>query len=431
MAKKPDKWIWVKRSVITTLILANLMVGYALWQVNQVSDQLANFTTVPQLDEILTESPADPGDPITFLMLGSDSRENLPDDWGGDFGDFKGQRADVIMLVRAFPDSGSVQLLSLPRDLRVDVDGYGVQKVNAAYAFGGASLMLSTVQAELGIPIHHYVEIDFVGFAGLVDKLGGLTVTFPYPARDLKSKLSVEAGTQNLDGRMALAYARSRSYQELRDGQWVSADANDIGRTKRQQQLLGGILGQLKKPSNVVGVQSLVAELAQFMVVDPNFSELDLVSLAFAFRTFGTDNISAATLPTHTEIIDGLYYEIRDEPAATDALSAFEQVTPQAAEAIPTTTMPQILTIEVANGNGTLGAATRWAGALADMGFEVVSVVDYDTFAVPVTQIVSPIGSGYGELVFQRLGFGEVVEGTPGTSDVLIILGADSLNQPG
>lgn len=433
MTKRTDTWTWIKRSVVTALVLANLMVGYALWQLNQVSDQLASFTTVPQLDDVLTEAPEDPAEPVTFLMLGSDSRENLPDDWVGDFGAFQGQRADVIMVVKAFPDSGTMQLMSLPRDLRVDIEGYGVQKVNAAYAFGGANLMVSTVQRELGIPIHHYVEIDFVGFAGLVDQLGGLTIEFPYQARDLKSGLTADAGTQQLDGRMALAYARSRSYQELRDGTWVSADANDIGRTRRQQQLLGAILGQLKRPSNVLGVQSLVTELSEFMVVDPNFNDLDLVSLAFAFRSFGTDNLAGSTLPTHTEIIGGIYYEIRDEPAATEAISAFGGAGPKASspDSVPTTTLPQILQLEVANGNGTPGSATRWADVLTDMGFEVVSVGDYDSFRVPVTQIVSPAGSGFGERVLERLGFGEVIAGSPGNSHVLIILGTDSINQPG
>ncbi len=141
----------------------------------------------------------------------------------------------------------------------------------------------------------------------------------------------------------------------------------------------------------------------------------------------------ASTLPTHTEIIDGIYYEIRDEPAATEAISAFGEVGPQASsqDTIPTTTLPQTLTIEVANGNGTPGSATRWADALVDMGFEVVSVGDYDSFAVPVTQIVSPAGSGFGERVLERLGFGEVIAGSPSSSHVLVILGADSVNQPG
>ena len=428
MAKKPPRWTWLKRGLVTALVLANVIIGYALWQVNRVGDALAEFETDTAVEAVLSEPPADPADPVTFLILGSDSRENLPDEWVGDFGDFGGQRADVIMLAKVYPEAGKVELLSLPRDLRSEIEGFGTQKINAAYAFGGAALMVSTVRAELGIAIHHYVEIDFVGFAGLVDQLGGLPVSFLYPARDLKSGLNVAEGDQILDGRMALSYARSRSYQELRDGRWVSADADDIGRTRRQQQLLIGILGQLKKPANIVGVQSLVSELAEFMVVDPDFVNLDLLSLALAFRDFGGGDIVASTLPTFTEIIGGLYYEVRDEPAATDALAAFAGQAPQA---VATTTVPRVITLQVANGNGAPGIAAQWATTLTELGFDVLAIVDYDSFGVSTTQIVSLTGSGYGELVYESLGFGELVAGDPGSSDVMVILGTDSVDRPG
>ncbi len=428
MAKKPPRWTWLKRGLVTALVLANVIIGYALWQVNRVGDALAEFETDTAVEAVLSEPPADPADPVTFLILGSDSRENLPDEWVGDFGDFGGQRADVIMLAKVYPEAGKVELLSLPRDLRSEIEGFGTQKINAAYAFGGAALMVSTVRAELGIAIHHYVEIDFVGFAGLVDQLGGLPVSFLYPARDLKSGLNVAEGDQILDGRMALSYARSRSYQELRDGRWVSADADDIGRTRRQQQLLIGILGQLKKPANIVGVQSLVSELAEFMVVDPDFVNLDLLSLALAFRDFGGGDIVASTLPTFTEIIGGLYFEVRDEPAATDALAAFAGQAPQA---VATTTVPRVITLQVANGNGAPGIAAQWATTLTELGFDVLAIVDYDSFGVSTTQIVSLTGSGYGELVYESLGFGELVAGDPGSSDVMIILGTDSVDRPG
>ena len=100
-------------------------------------------------------------------------------------GSSAGQRADVIMLVTL--EYGQVRILSLPRDLKVEVAGHGVQKVNAAYAFGGAPLMVSTVADFTGIEINHYVEMDFFGFASIVDELGGVEINFPYPARDLKS----------------------------------------------------------------------------------------------------------------------------------------------------------------------------------------------------------------------------------------------------
>ncbi|MDH3308841.1 MAG: LCP family protein, partial [Acidimicrobiia bacterium] len=251
MSDSPAKK-WLRRVVIAALVLANSVVAFVLWQVNQVETIIEeDVVTVDAVEPHLNQPPSDPEEPITFLVLGSDSRDNLPDDWLGDFGVFGGQRADVIMLLKAVPATGELLLMSIPRDLRVDIDGYGTQKINSAYAFGGAPLMVQTVREQFQVPIHHYVEIDFVGFAGLVDELGGLPLEFASPARDLKSGLSVDAGRQILDGRAALAYARSRSYQEFRGGSWVSVDANDIGRTGRQQQLVLAIISEVKRPSNL------------------------------------------------------------------------------------------------------------------------------------------------------------------------------------
>lgn len=425
MAKSVTTWTWVKRTIIGVLIVANLGIGYALWQLRSVSQTIASFPTVPELAPVLDPAPDDPQDPITFLVLGSDSRENLPDDWVGDFGEFGGQRADVIMLVQVYPTTGAVRMLSLPRDLQTEIDGHGIQKVNAAFAFGGAALMVSTVRDELAIPVHHYAEIDFVGFAGLVDELGGITIDFPYAARDLKSGLLVEEGSQNLDGRTALAYARSRSYQELRDGSWVSSDANDIGRTGRQQRLLGAILSKLKEPVNVLGVQGLVAELGKFLTVDPDFSNIDLVGLAIAFRDFGAEDIIASTLPTNSELIDGIYYEIRDEPAATDAIGEFAGVSSILPDVVETETAP--ITIEVLNGNGVGGSAGEWAVTLEALGFDVVSVADHEVFDLSETQIVVLSGSSAGQTVRDLLGFGIIVEGNPGDVDAQVVLGADAL----
>ena len=122
------------------------------------------------------------------------------------------------MLIKLYPDDGNVQILSLPRDLLVEIPGKGTDRINAAYAYGGAPLMVRTVKQVTGLPVHHYIEVDFVGFQSLVDDIGGVYLDFPYPARDANSGLSVEAGYQLLDGSQALAYARSRHYQELRDG---------------------------------------------------------------------------------------------------------------------------------------------------------------------------------------------------------------------
>ncbi|MFP5330982.1 MAG: LCP family protein, partial [Acidimicrobiia bacterium] len=234
---------WFKRVLIALLVLANLSVFFVYWQLRTIENAVVESAdTIPEadFDQILVDTPSDSAEPVTFLIIGSDSREGLTD--LRNFGPAGGERADVIILLQIHPDDGTAQMLSIPRDLWVEIPGHGENKINSAFAFGGAPLMVETVSRETGVDINHYVQVDFVGFQAIVDELGGVPINFPYPARDSKSGLRVEAGTQTLDGSQALAYARSRSYQEMQGGSWVSVDANDIGRTRRQQQLIFSII---------------------------------------------------------------------------------------------------------------------------------------------------------------------------------------------
>ena len=123
----------------------------------------------------------------------------------------------------------------------MDIPGNGEGKIRP-HSYGGPPLMVQTIRENLGIEVNHYVEVDFVGFIEMVDDLGGIEMTFPYPARDAKSGSRVDAGTQILDGEQALAYARSRKYQEYQNDTWVSVDAGDLGRTQRQQEVVRAIL---------------------------------------------------------------------------------------------------------------------------------------------------------------------------------------------
>lgn len=256
----------------------------------------------------------------TYLVVGSDSRENLPDDLEGSFGDFGGARADVIMLMQVANDT--VQLLSIPRDLRVEIPDQGTQKINAAYAFGGPNLLVATVEEATGIGINHYMEVDFGGFAGIVDALGGIELDFEAPARDVKSGLEVtEAGTQVVDGATALAYARSRSYEELVDGEWRPGDQGDIARTARQREVLLKVLSKTSSPSGLIRSPAVVTEVSGNLTVDSTVSSWRLIQTALAFR--GADGTQAVTLPVVGTSEGGVDYLVRDDPAAAEMLEAF------------------------------------------------------------------------------------------------------------
>jgi LCP family protein required for cell wall assembly len=409
--------------ILGSLLVVNVVVFGAYAYLRSLHSAVVDEVTVaPEVDAALTDRVESSTEPIVFLVIGSDSREGLPEEWEDDYGDFGGQRADVIMLAQLLPDQGRVQLLSLPRDLRVDIPGRERAKLNAAYAYGGSELMVETVKASFAVPVHHYVEIDFAGFAAIVDEVGGVALDFPAPARDRKSGLSVEAGSQVLDGREALAYARSRSYEELRNGSWTFVEANDIGRTARQQQVVGAILAELVTPSIVVEAPGVVSSLARHMVVDSAFRELDFAGLAWGFRSFDRSAIDSATLPAEDRLIDGIAYLVPAEEEADRMLAAFRNggsLTLVAGEAPPR--------VSVLNGNGADGLAGAWQAWLTDRGFEVVEVGDADG-DYPVSQVVARRGGD--ELATELVGmlpFGEAVTGSVGAgADIVLVLGEDA-----
>ena len=175
-----------------------------------------------------------------YLIVGSDTRD-VVDENAEDAGLFldgttgEGGRSDTIMILRRDPDNGA-SLLSIPRDLWVPIAGTGDDgKINWAY-IGGPRRLAETITQALGIPIHHYVEVDFAGFQRLVDEIGGVEICVEDAAEDINSGLVLQPGCQTLDGRMALAFARSRHYRAWRDGEWHDEPgAPDLNRIARQQ----------------------------------------------------------------------------------------------------------------------------------------------------------------------------------------------------
>lgn len=189
----------------------------------------------------LTSTLAEPNDQfVNFLLVGSDSRAaadpNDPDygNVGGE-GDVQGRRSDTLIVVNVEKSSGIISLLSIPRDLWVTIgDSENTERINVAYR-EGAPVVVRTVTRALGIPIHHYLEIDFQGFKDLVDAVGGVTVCVEWPTRDRNTGLYIKPGCKNLNGVQSLAYARSRYFEEKVDGQWRIDGTSDIGRGKRQR----------------------------------------------------------------------------------------------------------------------------------------------------------------------------------------------------
>jgi LCP family protein required for cell wall assembly len=404
----------VKVAIIAVLVLANLGALGVLWAVNTGQDVLALASTDTDVVSELREAT---GDSLTFLVVGSDSRERLDD--LAFFGRAGGERGDVVMLVKLDQATGDARMLSIPRDLWVFIPGNGEGKINAAYSYGGPSLMVQTIRENLGIEVNHYVEIDFVGFIDLVNELGGLEMTFPYPARDASSGLSVEAGTQILDGEQALAFARSRKYQEYQDGRWVSVEASDIGRTQRQQEVVRAILTELKTPGSIAEAGQIAGSIAQHMTVDATLAASSVATLAWDFRGLVTGSVEGSTLPVYGDSVAGASVVRAAEPEATAMIEEFTS------GAVVAVTEP--LRVQVLNGNGVVGAAGAMSERLAQAGLEIAGVGNAETRDYATTTILVPQGSDAGDQIVGLLGFGVVRSvAVDNGFDAIVIVGADA-----
>ena len=310
-----------KKAVLVLLAFALVAIfgtiGYVMWTESKI-DRIDST----ELASLATLAPGS-SEPVNFLVIATDDRSNLPDDWNeGAFGEFAGRRTDVMMLAHMVPGE-RIQLLSLPRDLMVDIEGNGTNRLNASYVIGGPDLLIKTVQQETGIPVHHFVEIDFGGFGRVVDSLGGVTFDFPLAARDNKSGFTVEAGTQTLDGEMAVAYARSRQYEVYENGSWSGTGGGDIARTQRQQDIMVQLFDQVASPSSAFNLPTFLPTFADNITADDGLSLGLITDLGRAALGMNSSDIDRVTLPVKNHKgNDGRAYVIPTDDAAA-VIAAF------------------------------------------------------------------------------------------------------------
>jgi LCP family protein required for cell wall assembly len=212
--------------------LRYLWILLALWLVYLIAVPVFAWNNVSQVNAFPSGNrPADtPG--TNYLIVGSDSRKGLTAAQRKQLhtGNDAGQRTDTIMLLH--DGSGPSLLMSIPRDSLVPIPGHGTTKINAAFAFGGPKLLIQTVESLTRIHIDHYVEIGFGGFVNVVDAVGGITICPNHNMDDKLANLHVKKGCQHVDGRVALAYARSRH---------ADPKLGDVARGGQQRQVVNAV----------------------------------------------------------------------------------------------------------------------------------------------------------------------------------------------
>ncbi|MET7859507.1 LCP family protein [Streptomyces sp. NPDC005318] len=323
------------------LVLAAAGAGWAYWHLNQnirsvdidaalgddrparapVSEPAASPVPTPSV----SASPSVPPPPtgvLNILVLGSDSRSGSRNAALGG-GDSTGARSDTAMVVHLNADRTQATVVSIPRDTLVTrpscpTSSGGATSTaysamfNSAYAVGGPVCAVKTVEQLTGVRMDHYIEIDFAGFAALVDALGGVTVTTTVDIDDDLSHLRLETGTHRLDGTEALAFARTRH---------GVGDGSDLGRIGLQQQLIGALLkeaGEIGLLTDPAGLYRMADAVTGSLTTDTGLDSLgELKSLAQSLGAISPTGLTTVTMPVVTAPSDPNRVVAR-EPAASE-----------------------------------------------------------------------------------------------------------------
>ena len=302
--------------------------GYVEWKLSQITSVTCHACkkTVP-------------GRPFNVLVVGSDSRVGDTGQAATSFGSASqvgGQRSDTIKIVHVDPAAGTAKVLSIPRDTFVSLSGMPAtsdlstkNKVNTAFD-DGIEPLVQTLQNTLGIPINHFVTIDFSGVINLVNAVGTISLDFPYPVRDDddgndNSGLQItHPGCQPLDGNMALALARSRYYQYYENGLWHSDPSSDLGRIERQNIVISAIIDKAKGDLNPIDLNRVLGAVVGDVSKDPRLSGNDLVSLATHYHAFSGSSLQTWTLPTTGVVTSGYGdVEVVQEARAQQVIAQF------------------------------------------------------------------------------------------------------------
>ena len=290
--------------IITSLSVAIVLVSsVSSFGLGQVSSSIARIDVFNSLND----RPEKTSKAENYLLVGSDTREGLTKQQMrelrvGSTATAAGGRSDTMLIIHLSKSRDRAYIISLPRDSLVVIpehvsssdkktiipDRQG--KLNSAFSYGGAPLLIKTVERATSIKIDHYVEVSFAGFAGIVDALGGIEVCTKVDIDDPKSHLVLSAGVHTLDGIEALKYVRTRDF----DGR------GDIGRMQRQQQFMSAVLNKATSSGTLLNpfkVKNFINASLASVKLDSGLAPDDLLTLAKQMKNLSSGNVRTLTVP--------------------------------------------------------------------------------------------------------------------------------------
>ncbi|NEP16304.1 MAG: LCP family protein [Leptolyngbya sp. SIO4C1] len=360
--------------------------------------------------------------PVNILVMGLDEARDVegatPDDLVG--------RTDTMLLVRLDPETESVNVLSIPRDTRVEIPGYGLDKINQANFEGGAALAAQTVSHNFNdVEIDRYIRVSTNAFREIVDLVGGVEVFVPKPMyyedKTQGLLIDLEPGWQTLDGDEAEQFARFRQ-----------DSSGDIGRVQRQQILLKALKERLLSPATITQLPQIVRLLQRH--IDTNLSPEEMLALAGFGLQLEPESLHMVMLPGRFSDPEEFLasYWLRDDAASSRIMQTYFDTEPAAilAENRPRRSVSR-LRIAVQNASSGYYTAQAVADYLQNEGFENVYIIPDWPEANQQTEVIAQRGDlDSAELVESILGAGEVAAESTGDidSDITVRVGDDWLD---
>ncbi|MDP1851068.1 MAG: LCP family protein [Candidatus Planktophila sp.] len=290
--------------IITSLSLAVVVISAISWLgLGQISGAINRVDVFGTLEK----RPEKPSTALNYLLVGSDTREGLTKEQSrllrvGTTKSAAGARSDTMLLVHISKARDKATIISIPRDSLVTIPEHQSSlykdriipaangKINSAFAWGGAPLLIQTIENETGVRIDHYLEIGFAGFAKMVDSLGGIEVCSKRDIDDPKSHLVMSAGVHTLNGVEALKYVRTRDFDGM----------GDLGRMQRQQQFMSAVLRKLTSTGVLLNPVKLInffnAAIAT-VKTDSQLNSGDLLTLAKQLKNLSASKVRTLTIP--------------------------------------------------------------------------------------------------------------------------------------
>ena len=366
-------------------LAAVAFIGWQAWKLDQIEREDVDLVSATDME------------PQNWLIVGSDSRDVVSKDdpnaavFHG-AGDPGGERSDTIMIVRFDPRANTLDILSLQRDLWLDIARTGSkERINTAYSYDdGPQRLIDTIKQNLDIDINHYAEINFASFEGIVEAVGGVPMYFDHPLLDDNSGLVItETGCQTLNGQQALAFARSRHLRYSDGVKWIDDPSGDLGRISRQQFFMRRMMDQVAKKgfSDPLVTSDLISVAQDHIKLDDDSEITKVMAMGQRMGQFEGDSIKSWTLPTTEFTTDGGAAVLKlDQAGAQPVIDRFRGLAvadePASTEGTPTTVAdldPASVRFAVENGSGAKGQASEAQKAFEAIGYDVTGAGDHAT----------------------------------------------------